>query len=493
MNRLVYLYELDSVRNSEAEVVLGQQALFRETVLRGNSVVLSFNQLTDSYAILSLLREEGSYEALLALFRLGAIKISKYGRIFSASQYIQNALQKCLGANDDSFVFSCLPVKTSEHELLQIIYESLAYSNMEKLRSMLRACKQSICTAQTLEERTLLEAERERLTFIIRYVQLLLIISMEKLANNPARKTSGTSLIDCIHWFMTVYSSLPWREGLQPIVEQGVCYLKQIERQLTEAGQTSFLNNRSRWIEALALEAEGLSVELKRQRFMANAILDICYNVTIENSICGISTTYQLYEASMGTVFVEQLSRYWQLYEEKRHDFLLHSKMILHQASSSEVRWDTAVRTLENVYGKGVRTEEEQVTLIEAAAPREESLFDEQDMANELRQWQGKIARSMAKRFFLTLGYIGLFLLIEMGLNQMDNYFSHLNILPDVVYSVLGIVLFGLIGSIISQKTNVPDILECTYDLGVGCGDTIRLYKAQRRKEVNDATQSKMG
>lgn len=32
MKRLVYLYELDSVRNSKKEIVLDQQALFEEIV-----------------------------------------------------------------------------------------------------------------------------------------------------------------------------------------------------------------------------------------------------------------------------------------------------------------------------------------------------------------------------------------------------------------------------------------------------------------------------
>lgn len=56
MKRLVYLYELDSVRNSKKEIVLGQQALFEEIVKKGNTVVLSYNQLTDSEAFYMLLK-----------------------------------------------------------------------------------------------------------------------------------------------------------------------------------------------------------------------------------------------------------------------------------------------------------------------------------------------------------------------------------------------------------------------------------------------------
>ena len=42
MRRFVYLFELDSVRNSKKEIQRGQQALFEEIVKKGNTVVLSF-------------------------------------------------------------------------------------------------------------------------------------------------------------------------------------------------------------------------------------------------------------------------------------------------------------------------------------------------------------------------------------------------------------------------------------------------------------------
>lgn len=48
MDELVYLFELDSVRNSPQEILWAQWAMFREVALKGNRVVLSFNQLTDS-------------------------------------------------------------------------------------------------------------------------------------------------------------------------------------------------------------------------------------------------------------------------------------------------------------------------------------------------------------------------------------------------------------------------------------------------------------
>ena len=79
MRRFVYLFELDSVRNSKKEIQKGQQALFEEIVKKGNTVVLSFNQLTDSEAFLCAIRDEKAYEQMVQLFALGAIKISRYG------------------------------------------------------------------------------------------------------------------------------------------------------------------------------------------------------------------------------------------------------------------------------------------------------------------------------------------------------------------------------------------------------------------------------
>ena len=56
--RYVYLFELDSVRKSDEEVLVAQQALYDEIVGNGNCVVLALNQLTDSRAIMSMLHSD---------------------------------------------------------------------------------------------------------------------------------------------------------------------------------------------------------------------------------------------------------------------------------------------------------------------------------------------------------------------------------------------------------------------------------------------------
>ena len=84
LKMLVYLFELDSVRNSKAEIIKGQQALFEEIVMNGNQVVLSFNQLTDSEAFLSILENEEVYEEMIGLFRCGTLRVSQFGRFRTA-------------------------------------------------------------------------------------------------------------------------------------------------------------------------------------------------------------------------------------------------------------------------------------------------------------------------------------------------------------------------------------------------------------------------
>ena len=78
MDELVYLFELDSVRSTPEEILRGQQALFREVALKGNRVVLTFNQLTDSHGFLCAIGEEKSRGQILELFRMGALKYSRY-------------------------------------------------------------------------------------------------------------------------------------------------------------------------------------------------------------------------------------------------------------------------------------------------------------------------------------------------------------------------------------------------------------------------------
>lgn len=96
MNKSVYLYELDSVRNSKEEIQYAQERMFREIILNGNQVILTMNQLADSRAFLAAIENENTFEPFFELCQMGVIRISQYGTLRTPSQYFQGKIEEFL-------------------------------------------------------------------------------------------------------------------------------------------------------------------------------------------------------------------------------------------------------------------------------------------------------------------------------------------------------------------------------------------------------------
>ena len=128
MREFVYLFELDSVRKTDEEIIAGQKALYNEIFNNGNIVVLSYNQVVDSRGFFSLLEDESYQYNLIKLFENGAIRISQYGDIRSLSQYLINSV-----ASEKEFIYSALPLKSTQRRLLALIKRSLQYSDLSEI------------------------------------------------------------------------------------------------------------------------------------------------------------------------------------------------------------------------------------------------------------------------------------------------------------------------------------------------------------------------
>ena len=144
MKKLVYLFELDSTCNSEKEIASAQHTLFKEILFKGNKVVLSYNQLSDSKVFFKMIENDKIYEYLIELFKLGCIKISQYRKsdneeVRTASQYIQAAIKKCKAEKDNknAYIFSVMPVSNQDEELDKI-EKSLQYSDITILEDELK-------------------------------------------------------------------------------------------------------------------------------------------------------------------------------------------------------------------------------------------------------------------------------------------------------------------------------------------------------------------
>lgn len=167
LKKRVYLFELDSVRMTDVDIIAGQWALYREIVVNGNVVVLTFNQLVDSRGFLSLLtgpipqseqeerdlekrrerdgEEEGDTrygQALMKLFQSRAIRISQFGSLRTISQYLLNAID-----DDKHFVYSALPLKYKQKRLTALVRRCLLYSDLSELHGYFSTEHEHDCSA----------------------------------------------------------------------------------------------------------------------------------------------------------------------------------------------------------------------------------------------------------------------------------------------------------------------------------------------------------
>ncbi len=133
--KYVYLFELDSVRNTDREIKCGLNALYNEITWNGNVVVLTFNQLVDSRAFFSLLDDERHYDNIVNLFEKGALRVSQYGDIRTISQYLLNSLE-----SEKPFVYSGWPLKSTQRRLIALIKRSLAYSDLSEIDHLINDC-----------------------------------------------------------------------------------------------------------------------------------------------------------------------------------------------------------------------------------------------------------------------------------------------------------------------------------------------------------------
>lgn len=128
--KYVYLFELDSIRKTNEEIIAGQDALYNEIIGNGNIVVLTFNQFIDSRGFFSLLSNHEYRKCILTLFEKGAIRFSQYNDIKTLSQYWLNAME-----DGKKFIYSAIPLKYTQSKLVAILRRSLMYSDLSEIYS----------------------------------------------------------------------------------------------------------------------------------------------------------------------------------------------------------------------------------------------------------------------------------------------------------------------------------------------------------------------
>ena len=286
MNKSVYLYELDSVRNSKEEIQYAQERMFQEIILNGNQVILTMNQLADSRAFLAAIENEDTFEPFFELCQKGVIRISQYGMLRTPSQYFQEKIEEFLKkaengeAQQSAFIYSGVPVAHDDAVMLRQLLKALRYSDPECLREL---------SGYNNEE----NYSEEKIEYLIRYVKTLLALSVNAFSLNPPKKVKQKKLTEYLH------------EIAYPLTDQDtVEILKRVEEDLSLQNRQEY---RSAWHIYLHENEKGEKAEY------AEAVLDLCYNLTMEDSIYGISKHYDPNDIeSCREWFKSKLKDYWE-------------------------------------------------------------------------------------------------------------------------------------------------------------------------------------
>lgn len=298
MQKLVYLFELDSVRNSDNEILIGQQALYNEIVGNGNTVVLTYNQLVDSRGFFSLLDIPEYYDNLVKLFKIGAIRISQFGEIRTISQYLINAC-----ASERSFIYSGWPLKSTQKRLLALIKRSLIYSDLSEINDYKDGIRSDAELLDLFIEvdsdmqphDTSLDVSQckdiiENLFHLIKTVLRLSSIHTIYISPKPNDE-----------YAMSLPKYLSYALRLNPddnneLWESAISKLKSLDLVKNSIGS----NDRSDYHHAIRLLHKkavdsGNVADVEAYQY-AEAIVDLCYNYQLEYSVCNSSKHYNINE-----------------------------------------------------------------------------------------------------------------------------------------------------------------------------------------------------
>lgn len=357
MNKLIYLFELDSMCNTKEEVRQAQEIMFYEIVENGNQIVLTYNQIVDSHGFLIMLLEEETYQFMIDFIKKGYIKFSQYkvgaNVIGSPIQYMLQSLSK------PDFVFTALPLLSGQGQNLnQVLLNALA--NVDVL---------------SLEKHPNLRDENR--DFLKKFVTMLTLLSLETSAVNPPKIHSGTDspqfglfeIFELIYNFFCEEEKPCLKDDGRNLILSNAKYLRDtkqkrklfgfqknanglfvdsleeellvflpvalkliFEEKNRESEYVKNVHNRSQWKSFFdSVKYEETNLHHKDEtliKSLGECLIDLCYNYGVESSINGVSTHYKwnpeygAIQYSLISDFVYRLLLYWNKFKLGHHRFL---------------------------------------------------------------------------------------------------------------------------------------------------------------------------
>jgi hypothetical protein len=437
------------VRNSDKEIEIAQRAIYREIVLNGNRVVISFNQLTDSPAFLNLLQDEKTFRQLLGLFENGRFVISRYfangEEKRTSAQYIIGAIERACAQSGDAFYFSGLPVVCGD-PLLVWLGNSLKFSDP------------SFFTEKA--EKAENPGEREKYKYLERYVKLILAISQNSLAYNPLKTELHISFSQIIDAILNRFCSTDSGHGPEKSIHLGADALQKLKN-----GTKGEINSRTNWLKALEAVSETMDDDVLAS---AECIIHLAYLYTVQESIVDVGKNYaEALDVSFMDEFRTQFHNWMNEYKEGVHGLHYKETNILEMHTNTQIHWQTAVR-ITRPARKRHKTE---------------------------GMWWLEVLRGMAHRAFSAVFFVVFFVIIEIALGEsFARVVTALTSLDINTESLLwhGVLtmISGMLSSAISRSLKLPDILESFQSFGTMFVDSFviamfRISIIRRRKHID--------
>ena len=443
----IFLFELDSVRNSEKEIEKGQAALFREIFVNGNSVILTYNQLSDSAAFWAGLKDDATYASIMELCAMGRIKVSLYGSMRTAAQYILIHIADCirklearktaaLGRKQD-FYFSLIPMDDEDIDMLKNLRDAIMYSDVQLLREK--------------SEET--GAKAEKYLFLYRYAQLILTLSRSETANHSEKQGELKTLM---YYYDRV---LEIGEGDEEALDRGAAVLRRIAEKETRTD----LQRRSVWYSLLEEEPAGTDIEA------AEAVIDLCYNYALEDSISAADKRYTDGDAEdFKSHFLKDFRSYWKSAQMGEHVF--HGKDEARKNAQTDFsknvklpNWQVALNLVKRnmkFSGAGMKA-----AATEASGNTDKTKTREQRLKIQRKRWHRITRRSLLKYLIMAIGYAIAFMVVNELINIVQDAVTDpleegVGIYGKLGWDFASIAAFGIFSSVVFEKFGLPDILE---------------------------------
>lgn len=501
MNKDVYLFELDSVKKRDEDILMGQKAIYNEIIHNGNRVVVSFNQLTDSRVILSMLESKEKADILMQIFDYGYMKVSRYGEFRTASQYIQHAISKKLSSNQDSFIFSALPVKGNQVYLLAMMKRALRNADLSEITECMNEKSETITEIRDLFREvdnrgymvdTKLEIEecKNQLALLERFIMLIFKISINKLTvtkaiaygENSYPKYSLSKFLEIVMSF----SQEELNENKKDNKWLEVLYcLEYIRKQLEDEkrrGLRSGLDNRSEWhekiMELAEFEDKTKNAFSEKCCQMAECVVNICYNYTVEYSIYGVSKHYDAEKLREGQYdsfkqeFDHRFYREWENAKDADKKYLQKEVNCFHSYTGYYPDWEGAIRVLSLRNGKVVRSESKDVANIP---------IYENNYIKDIKKQKWKNRSGVINAVIGAVFSIIMIALVDNAMSAVQDVVSPL------MKSIVILFAFITLNAVIENFFNIPNILDCIKKIGVSIKDLYHMSKERQMSYVNMA------